>query len=67
LSSLEHVCEEIFWSVLSTADLLRERLVFLTGGTHHQCPILTFPDNLHAKFTQEKYKQLIAYLTQVPR
>ncbi|CAF1238864.1 unnamed protein product [Adineta steineri] len=62
----EHVQQETSLSVLSTADLLRERLAFLTGGTCHQCPILTFPDNPQIELTQDKYKKLVSYLTQVP-
>lgn len=65
--SLEHVFQETSLSVLTTADLLRERLAFITGGTSEQCPILTFPDNPLIELTQEKYKKLVAYLTQVPR
>ncbi|CAF3903341.1 unnamed protein product [Rotaria magnacalcarata] len=62
----EHVCQETSLCVLSTADLLRERLAFVTGGTSHNCPILTFPDNPQIELTQDKYKKLVAYLTQVP-
>lgn len=64
---LEHVFQETALSVLSTADLLRERLAFITGGTCQQAPILTFPDNPEIELTQEKYKKLVTYLTQVPR
>jgi len=64
---LEHIVEETSLSVLSTADLLREKLAFITGGTNHIYPILTFPDNPQIEFTQEKYKKLVSYLTQVPR
>ncbi len=64
---LEHVYEETSLNVLSIADLLREKLAFLTGGTSHNCPILTFPDNPQTELTQEKYKKLVSYLTQVPR
>ncbi len=65
--NLEHISEETSLSVLSTADLLREKLAFITGGTNHNYPILTFPDNPQIEFTQEKYKKLVSYLTQVPR
>jgi len=65
--NLEHIFEETSLSVLSTADLLREKLAFITGGTYHNYPILTFPDNPQIEFTQEKYKKLVSYLTQVPR
>jgi hypothetical protein len=54
-------------SVLSTADLLREKLAFITGGTCQESPILTFPDNPQIELTQEKYKKLVSYLTHVPR
>lgn len=54
-------------NILATADLLREKLAFITGGINHNCPILTFPDNPHIELTQEKYKKLVSYLTQVPR
>jgi hypothetical protein len=54
-------------NVLSIADLLREKLAFITGGTSHHCPILTFPDNPKTELTQEKYQTLVSYLTQVPR
>jgi hypothetical protein len=64
---IEHVFQETSLSVLSTADLLRERLAFITGGTCHQSPILTFPDNPQIELTQDKYKKLVSYLTQVPR
>ena len=64
---LEHVFQETSLSVLSTADLLRERLAFITGGIYRQSPILTFPDNPEIELTQEKYKKLVTYLTQVPR
>lgn len=67
MSSLEHILQETSLSVLSTADLLRERLAFITGGTSDQSPILTFPDNPQIELTQEKYQKLVAYLTQVPR
>ncbi|CAF4657473.1 unnamed protein product, partial [Rotaria sp. Silwood2] len=62
----EHVCHETSLSVLSTADLLRERLAFVTGGTCNKSPILTFPDNPQIELTQDKYKKLVSYLTQVP-
>ncbi|CAF4854102.1 unnamed protein product, partial [Rotaria sp. Silwood1] len=62
----EHVCQETSLSVLSTADLLRERLAFITGGTCNKSPILTFPDNPQIELTQDKYKKLVSYLTQVP-
>ncbi|CAF4119841.1 unnamed protein product [Rotaria magnacalcarata] len=64
--TLEHVLQETSLNVLSTADLLNQRLAFLTGGTSHDCPILTFPDNSKIELTQENYKKLISYLTQVP-
>ena len=64
---IDHVCQETSLSVLSTADLLREKLAFITGGTHHESPILTFPDNPQIELTQDKYKKLVSYLTQVPR
>ena len=64
---IEHVFQETSLSVLSTADLLREKLAFITGGTCHQSPILTFPDNPQIELTQDKYKKLVSYLTQVPR
>jgi hypothetical protein len=64
---LDHIFEETSHSVLSTAVLLREKLAFITGGTSQNCPILTFPDNLQTELTQEKYKNLVSYLTQVPR
>ncbi len=64
---LEHVIEETSLSVLSTADILREKLAFITGATSHNCPILTFPDNPQIELTQEKYKKLVSYLTQVPK
>jgi len=64
---IEHIFQETSLSVLSTADLLRERLAFITGGTCHECPILTFPDNPQIELTQDKYKKLVSYLTQVPR
>ncbi|UJR27532.1 hypothetical protein I4U23_008815 [Adineta vaga] len=64
--SSEHVHQETSLSVLSTADLLREKLAFLTGGTCHNSPIITFPDNPQIELTQEKYKKLVTYLTQVP-
>jgi hypothetical protein len=63
----EHVYQETSLSVLSTADLLRERLAFITGGTCHESPILTFPDNPQIELTHDKYKKLVSYLTQVPR
>ncbi|CAF1099323.1 unnamed protein product [Rotaria sordida] len=62
----EHICQETSLSVLSTADLLRERLAFITGGTCNKSPILTFPDNPQMELTQDKYKKLVSYLTQVP-
>ncbi len=65
--NLEHVFQETSLSVLSTADLLREKLAFVTGGTCQDSPILTFPDNPQIELTQEKYKKLVSYLTQVPR
>ncbi|CAF0785513.1 unnamed protein product [Rotaria sordida] len=64
--TLEHICQETSLSVLSTADLLRERLAFITGGTCNKSPILTFPDNPQMELTQDKYKKLVSYLTQVP-
>jgi hypothetical protein len=64
---LEHIIEETSLNILSSADLLRENFSFITGGTSHNCPILTFPDNPHTELTQEKYKKLVTYLTQVPR
>ncbi len=64
---LEHVFQETSLSVLSTADLLREKLAFITGGTCQESPILTFPDNPQIELTQEKYKKLVSYLTHVPR
>jgi hypothetical protein len=64
---LEYVSEETSLNVLSIADLLREKLAFITGGTSHHCPILTFPDNPKTELTQEKYQTLVSYLTQVPR
>lgn len=64
---IEHVFQETSLSVLSTADLLREKLAFITGGTCQESPILTFPDNPQIELTQEKYKNLVSYLTQVPR
>lgn len=66
-SDLEYVREEDSCSVLSISDLLREKLAFITGGRRHNCPILTFPDNPQIELTQEKYKKLVSYLTQVPR
>ncbi|CAF0804272.1 unnamed protein product [Adineta ricciae] len=62
----EHVHQETSLNVLSTADILREKLAFATGGTHQNSPILTFPDNPQIELTQEKYKKLVSYLTQVP-
>ncbi|CAF3661359.1 unnamed protein product [Rotaria sordida] len=64
--TLQHIFEETSLSVLSTTDLLQERLAFITGSISHNCPILTFPDNSQIELTQEKYKKLISYLTQVP-
>ncbi|CAF3132258.1 unnamed protein product [Rotaria sp. Silwood2] len=64
--TLQHIFEETSLSVLSTVDLLHERLAFITGGISHKCPILTFSDNSQIELTQEKYKKLISYLTQVP-
>ena len=64
---LEHVLQENSLNVLSIADLLRERLAFVTGGTCREHPIITFPDTPENELTQEKYKKLIGYLTQVPR
>jgi hypothetical protein len=64
---LEHVLEQTSLNVLSTVDLLHEKLAFITGGTHQNCPILTFPDHPHIDLTQKKYKKLVAYLTEVPR
>jgi hypothetical protein len=64
---LERVFEETSISILSTADILREKLAFITGGTSHGCPILTFPDNPQVEFTQDKYKKLIDYLTKLPK
>ncbi|CAF4927692.1 unnamed protein product, partial [Rotaria sp. Silwood1] len=64
--TLQHVSQETSLSVLSIADLLQEKLAFLTGGISHNCPILTFPDNTQIELTQEKYKKLISYLTQIP-
>lgn len=54
-------------NILSVVDLLCENLAFITGGTNADCPILTFPDNPQIELTQEKYRKLVSYLTQVPR
>ncbi|CAF0722287.1 unnamed protein product [Didymodactylos carnosus] len=62
----EHVLNETSLSVMTTADLLRERIAFITGGATHNCPIITFPDNPNIDISQEKYKKVITYLTQVP-
>ncbi|CAF1109546.1 unnamed protein product [Adineta steineri] len=62
----EHIYQETSLNVLSIADLLHERFAFVTGGTSHQCPILIFPDNPYNELTQEKYKKLVTYLTQIP-
>lgn len=67
LFHLEHVREETSFSALSVADLLRENLAFITGGTSEDCPIITFSDNPQTELTQEKYRKLVSYLTQVPR
>lgn len=48
-------------------DLLCENLAFITGGMNANCPILTFPDNPRIELTQEKYRKLVSYLTQVPK
>ena len=48
-------------------DLLCENLAFITGGMNTDCPILTFPDNPQIELTQDKYRKLVSYLTQVPR
>ncbi|CAF4386411.1 unnamed protein product, partial [Adineta steineri] len=61
-----HIYQETSLNVLSIADLLHERFAFVTGGTSHQCPILIFPDNPYNELTQEKYKKLVTYLTQIP-
>lgn len=46
--------------------MLHENIAYITGDTDQDCPILTFPDNLLIELTQEKYKKLVTYLTQVP-
>ncbi|CAF0903791.1 unnamed protein product [Didymodactylos carnosus] len=65
-SQHEHVLNETSLNVMTTADLLRERIAFITGGSTHNCPILTFPDNPNIEISQEKYKKIVNYLTQVP-
>ena len=67
LCLLESTIDDPPSSLPSISDLLHERLAFITGCTQNQCPILTFPDAPNAELTEEKYRRLVSYLTQVPR